>query len=403
MGVTMETQLPTLPVELPAFSADPSPFLEAARRQHPWLARFSQGYIVHGCQAVTDLLADEEHLRPGFGPVVDFYGLQGTMWGRFMQEIIMARSGDDHKRLRDSIRSFFTPRRASGARDMIKNLVCGLLDQWAPRREFDFADFASHIPVAVVFGLLGVSTDTVARIRSALENQLLSVTLDPAAKPLFLAGWDVLWDFADTLVKEHETRGELDVNSLLDSLIVARNVGQLDEIELRFMVLTMVIGGYDTTKNQLTMTMKLIVERPELYARCADDLQFSGKVVNEALRHSATVSPFRAVAGDFEYRNFSFSKGETLVLSTPLAGRDPMVFARPETFDPDRSNTNHHVGFGRGIHNCPGQFVARTLMQETLHLAAQRLKNPRITGEIEWRSILGSWGQKHLNIAFEPA
>jgi hypothetical protein len=403
MKPSVEDPLPTLPVETSEFSADPGPFLEVARRQHPWLARFSLGYVVHGWQAVTDLLADDENLRSGFGPVVDFYGLQGTMWGRFMNELIMARSGDDHGRLRTSIRPTFTPRRAADAREMIRSLVCTLLDEWAPKCEFDFADFAANIPVAVVCGLMGVSTESIPRIRSALENQLLSVTLDPAAKPLFLEGWEVLWEFADTLVKERQGRSELDQNSLLDALIIARNAAQLDDIELRFMVLTMIIGGYDTTKNQLTMTMKLLLERPDLYARCAQDIQLCSKIVNEALRHSSTVSPYRAVAQDFEYRGFGFRQGETLVLSLPLAGRDPSMFKQPETFDPERPNAHRHVGFGGGSHNCPGQFIAKTLMQETLQLTSQRLRNPRVSAAIEWRSILGAWGLKHLRIAFDQS
>lgn len=102
----------------------------------------------------------------------------------------------------------------------------------------------------------------------------------------------------------------------------------------------MVIGGYDTTKNQLTMTMKLLVERPTLYTRCAQNVEFCGKVVNEALRHSATVSPFRAVDDDFIYGDINLRKGETLVLATPLVGRDRVVFRQPETFDPERPNAN---------------------------------------------------------------
>ena len=56
-----ENPIPTMPVETPEFSAKPWPYLEAARREHPWLARFSLGYIVHGYQACCDLLADDEN------------------------------------------------------------------------------------------------------------------------------------------------------------------------------------------------------------------------------------------------------------------------------------------------------------------------------------------------------
>ena len=54
--------LPTLPVEAPEFWADPERFLAPARRRHPWLARFSQGYVVHGCQANKDLFQDDEQI-----------------------------------------------------------------------------------------------------------------------------------------------------------------------------------------------------------------------------------------------------------------------------------------------------------------------------------------------------
>ncbi len=48
MDSVAEMSIPTMPIETPEFSVDPGPFVEAARRQHPWLARFSQGYVVHG-------------------------------------------------------------------------------------------------------------------------------------------------------------------------------------------------------------------------------------------------------------------------------------------------------------------------------------------------------------------
>jgi hypothetical protein len=74
-----------LPVDTVEFSSDPDSYLEVARRVHPWLGRFSQGYVVYGYEAVADLLRDDENLVPGLGPVVEFYGMEGTMWGRFMK------------------------------------------------------------------------------------------------------------------------------------------------------------------------------------------------------------------------------------------------------------------------------------------------------------------------------
>jgi cytochrome P450 len=284
---------------------------------------------------------------------------------------------------------------------MMQRVITELLDDWAPPGEFDFAVFASFFPVTVTCGLLGVSAEPIPRMRTALENQLTSLTLDPAAKEHFMAGWDVLWDFADTVVKEREAGGEFDEESLLDAMIAAKQAGQLDETELRFMLLTVVVAGYDTSKNMLTLTMKMLLERPEMYRRCAEDKEFCGKVAQEALRHSAIATPYREVAQDFTYQGHHFRKGETVVCAPPLAGRDPAVFADPLKFDPERENAGRHVAFGRGAHICLGQFIAKNQLQEGLHLIAQRLRNPRVSGEIVWRPFLGAWGLKNLPIAFE--
>ena len=401
MALEIAAAIPKMPVETPEFAADPQPFLEAARHQHPWLARFSQGYIVYGYQACADLLTDNENMTCGFGPLLDFYKVRGTTWARFMQETLISVYSPAHARLRGSVAHAFTPRRANQQREMMQRTISMLLDKWAPRGRFDFAEFASYFPVTVICGLLGVSAEPIPRLRDALEHQLKSLTLDPAVKPQFMAGWDVLWEFADTLVSEREASGEGNVDALLDDIIAARNRGEMDATEARIMVLTILIAGYDTSKNQLGMAMKLLLDQPDLYRRCGEDLQFCRKVTEESLRHSAIATPYREVVNDFAYDNHQFRHGDMIVLAPPLANRDPKVFGAPDEFNPERENNGRNIAFGRGPHLCIGQFIARNQLQEGLHLIAQRLRNPRLDGEIEWRPFLGAWGVRSLPIAFD--
>jgi cytochrome P450 len=401
MSVVADLALPVLPVEQPTFWANPDPFIEEARRQHPWLARFSRGFIVYGHQACADLLANDDQLKPGLGAIADFYGVRGTMWGRFMDEMVLNASGETHARLRASVARAFTPKQANLARPLMRKVISDLLDQWAPRGSFDFADFAALFPVAVVLGLLGVPADTVPRMRTALDNQLTSLTLDPVAKPLFMAGWDVLWAFADEIVSEREANGAPGEESLLDALIASKNAGQLDETELRFMILVLVVAGYDTSKNMLSFTIHLLLSRPEIWKRCAEDPDYCAKVVDEALRYAGIATPYRQVAEPFTYDGSEFPAGAMVVFATSLAGRDPALFPDPLTFDPERDNAKRHVSFGRGGHICLGQFIAKCQLEEGLHLITQRLRNPRLAGEVEWRPFLGAWGPKHLPIAFD--
>jgi cytochrome P450 len=107
------------------------------------------------------------------------------------------------------------------------------------------------------------------------------------------------------------------------------------------------------------------------------------------------------VTEEFTYDGFHFPKDAIVVFATSLSGRDPLAFPDPLTFDPERAQVNRHVAFGRGMHICLGMFIARNQLEEGLHLIAQRLKNPRLAGEISWRPFLGTWGLKNLPIAFD--
>jgi cytochrome P450 len=406
MTLITEMPLPLLPVDDPAFHKDPMPFVEAARRQHPWLARFSSGYVVHGYQALKDLAFMDDKLEMGLDGIVEFYQAQGTPWANFMTGMLNSTTGADHKRLRASIASAFTPRSANLARPLMQQAICALLDEWIPKGEFDFAEFAAYFPVTVLCGVLGVSSEPIPRIRCAIEGHMASLTLDRALIPEFMAAYDVLWKFVDDLVLQREKRNSLSSNSadehgLLDVLIATKNAGNLNETELRYMLLVLLIGGYDTSKNMLTLTVHLLLQHPHYWARCAEDFAFCSKVIEEMLRHTNIATTFRNVKEEFDYQGHRFPKNILVTFATPLANRDPSVFPEPMRFDPDRvyANDNRHLSFGRGAHICPGQFLARTQLQEGLHLIAQRMPHPRLAGEVAWRPFLGAWGLSTLPLS----
>jgi cytochrome P450 len=236
-----------------------------------------------------------------------------------------------------------------------------------------------------------------------LEAQLVAITMNKDAMPDFMAGYQTMWDFADQIVRDREASGESDPDAALDAMIAARAAGQLDDRELRHLIMVLLFAGYDTSKNMLTMIMHLLLERPEMYARCAQDRAYCSLVVEEALRHSTIATPVRQVQKSFVYDNFRFPEGAIVYMATPLAGRDPAAFGEPLRFDPERTDKTPHVAFGRGPHICIGQFLARNMLEEGLHLVAQRLRNPRRAGDIDWRPLLGSWGLRTLPIAFDAA
>jgi cytochrome P450 len=399
-----ELDLPELPIEGPEFSADPMRFLEPARAKHPWLARFSKGYVVHGYEAAHALLYMDEKMGPHFSGLVEYYGAEATDWGRFMRDQVATTNGPRHDRLRASVAAAFTPRWANRTRPLMRQVICALLDEWAPKGAFDFADFASYFPITVMCGLLGVPSGPVREIRDALDLQMACMRMDRDIFPDILQAYDLLREFAAGVIADRERSGAHDEDLLLDALIEAKRSGALTGDELRDLLITLLLAGFDTSKNELTLTMHALLDRPADYARCAVDADYCRSVVQESLRRTSVVSPSRTVFEDVEWGGVRFPAGTYLSFAVALTGRDPAAFADPMAFDPERAQRPRHMAFGRGAHMCLGQHLATAQMEEGLHLIAQRLTRPRLAGEVTWRPFRSAaWGLHTLPIEFEPA
>jgi cytochrome P450 len=140
-----------------------------------------------------------------------------------------------------------------------------------------------------------------------------------------------------------------------------------------------------------------------MYRRCAEDLAWCKKVSEENFRYLTTSTIPRIVTKDITYRDVLIPAGTLLFFPVSISGRDPVI-DHADAFDPERDQAKKkHITFGMGVHICLGQFIARAQIEEGLHQIAQRLRNPRRTGESSWRPFYGVWGLKGLPIAFDTA
>jgi cytochrome P450 len=252
-------------------------------------------------------------------------------------------------------------------------------------------------------GLLGVPSGPVREIRRALDLQMACMTMNRDIFPEISAAYEMLRDFASSLIAEREQIAQMNPDLLLDALLLSRRAGKLDGIELRDLLITLLLAGFDTSKNELTLTMHALLERPEILDRCSRDADYCRSVVRESLRRTSVVSPSRTLFEDVEYGGIAFPAGTYICFAVSLTGRDPAVYANPMEFRPERAEGPRHIAFGRGTHLCLGQYLATAQMEEGLHLIARRITRPRLAGEVTWRPFRsGAWGIRTLPIAFEP-
>jgi cytochrome P450 len=402
MQLVTDLKLPYLPFDKPDFAADPLSFIEVARREHPWLAKCSVGYIVHEYNAMKDLYLMDDKLRISIDQVTEIMGAKGTPWGRFMEDQLIAAQGPRHTRIRNSVAASFTPRRINGLRSLMRGVVSRLLDEWAPKRAFDFTEFASNFPIRVMFGFMGASDEAFERIHTSLETQGLSYSMDPSLLPAMEEAYKVLWAFVDNLVNERRKRVGPNEGQLLDDLLAANAAGQLNDVEVRELLIFLFAAAYDTSKNMTTLFVYQMLEHPEVWTRCAKDFTFCKKVVEEVFRHTSVSNVPRTVKHEVVYRDVVFPKDTVLILPLSVAGQDPMAFSDPKELRPERVHTNRHIAFGRGMHMCLGQHLARAQIEEGVHLMAQRITKPKLAGKVTWRRFPGAWGIESLPIEFEP-
>lgn len=400
-----DLDLPHLPMETPEFAADPFPWFTDARGQHPWLATSIFGLVVTEYAAMKDLMWLDVRMRTANDGVVEIMGATDTFSGDFIARNIFNQQGDTHRRLRDALAPIFTPRHANEVRSLMREVIDDLLDKWMPKGQFEFQEFASYFPIAVLNRMIGGPIETVPRLRSSMEMAGQFFSLDASLLPAIDAAYIVIEEFLQGLLADRRAQSaQAGQEDLLDKLIAAGAEGRLSDREIIDLLLFLYTAGYDTSKNVLTLIMRQMIDHPDLYDRCAADEEFCRKVVEEMLRFCGVSTSTRLTTEDVEYRGVLLPRDTLIFFPVSVAGRDPGSFPNPDVFDPTRpiDPEYRHIGFGRGAHVCLGQHLARVQLQEGLHRIAQRLRNPKLAGEIEWRPFPGIWGLKGLPITFTP-
>lgn len=398
-----ELELPYLAMDQAWFAEDPFPHFAKARQAHSWLATSPHGFVVTDYFAIRELMRMERHFRMPHRDIVSAMGAEGTLWGKFLVESIQGTSDEIHKRLRDTLAPAFTPREANRQRELMGRVINRLLDQWAPKCRFDFEEFASNFPITVFCEMVGASPNVVPNIRASMEAIGLGFSLDKTLLPALEEAVEVMFRFVEDLVVRRRSGERLSKDrDLLDTLIEAQAGGRMSDAELLNLLIFLFVAGYDTSKNVLTLIMYRMVERPDMYARCAVDKDYCRKVVEETFRFNGVAASPRVVEEDLVYRDILFQKDAIIFFPWSVATRDPAAVENAEIFDPERRQANTHVGFGLGPRICLGRYIALAQLEEGLHLIAQRISNPRITGPLDWRPFPGTWGLKGLPLEFEP-
>lgn len=130
------------------------------------------------------------------------------------------------------------------------------------------------------------------------------------------------------------------------------------------------VAGFETTANQITNFVYLLLDRPDLVAQIQRDPGRIPALVEELLRlvPLGVGGTFPRVASeDLEIGGQPVRRGETVIASLGAANQDPRAFECPREVQPGRPG--QHVAMGRGPHFCLGTHLAKTELAAALRAA----------------------------------
>ncbi len=369
-------------------------------RERSWCAQTPAGLMLLEYEDVLWLLRDPRWQELGADALPLIGITDGPLWDWF-HEIVSAKEGEDHARLRRLVSRAFTPKRVEALRPLMRSTAHNLIDRFEKDGACEFVSaFAAPYPVRVISALLGVPPEDFERFHAWSRDLSLAFgSRIGEERSRIEAALMNLNDYVDGLLA---ARASQPADDLISALLAAEERGdRLSREELRAMVTVLIFGAQDTTQCQLACAAATFIDHPDQWRRLGEDPDAAVAAAEEVLRFEPAGSGSPRIATvDLEYKGRFIPAGTIAIPSGPAANRDPKIYRDPDRFDMNRTHDEPMLTFGGGTHYCLGASLARIEIQEALVILSRRLPNLAADGQAQWRRGSQIRGPESLGIRF---
>lgn len=322
----------------------------------------------------------------GVPPMVEF-------WPRKL--IPEELDGEEHTRYRRLLSPFFSPSAIRPMADSVRKRAHDLISAVLGHDEIDFVRaVALPLPSSVFLDLFGLPPEQ-ADVFTSWTEQLLH-SGDPEASAA--VGQRVV-EYLLGLIAERRDEPRADLISTLTTVVVDGQPLTTEEVlDTAFLLF---IAGLDTVTSQLGVMFYHLARDVELQRRLRANAELVPAAVEELLRAYPIVPPARTLTRDYTLGGVQMRKGDTVLLATSAASRDPQEYQNPRIVDVDRPAVST-TAFGLGPHRCLGSHLARQELVIVLELMIEMMPEfERAPGfEPKWHTVGNVWGIDALRLRF---
>lgn len=366
--------------------SDPFPFYAWARDEAPVFLSKETGYYVVSRHADVKAVFEDwrtfssENAQAPMRPMCE-EGRRIMRDGGFTAYSgLSARVPPEHTRLRAIVQGCFGPRRFKAIEPQIRTIVNAQIDSFISRGHADFfREFAYDVPALVLFKLVGVPNEDIAKVKAwSVSRALLTWgNLSDAEQLPHAHNMVDYWAYCRALVAARHRDATDDLPG--DLVRLQAEGAQIDDDEIAGVLYSILFAGHETTTTLLANGVdSLLTYRRNWQAIVADPSKIPA-AVDECLRFSPSIVAWRRKAlRDATIGGVPIPVGANILLLIGSANRDERAFAHPTEFDIARRDARQHMAFGYGIHACVGQQLSKLETTVALEELTRRLPSLRL-------------------------
>ncbi len=336
---------------------------------------------------------------------------RGRMFDKMTEVLgygLATSSGKEHHEIRRMLQPTFHHQKVAGYASIMTKVAEAVADEWLPGQPFRVDHAMNDLTARVVNGILFAS-DLGAAAADAIQKRLPVVMRGMLTRTLIPGPWQRLPLPANK--RYHQAIEEMD-NGIDQAIAAYRESGhELDDMLSMLLalrdddgnpmtdkwihdqVITVAVGGIETTSAALSWCLHHIGTKPELEERVFAEvdsvlggrspefadlpkLEFTGRLVLEVLRLHAIAVYMRRTLGPTTLGDYELPPGAEIIISPYALHKNARWYPDPDRFDPDRWATDQarnlpkgaYIPFSAGASKCIADNFA--ILEITLALAA---------------------------------
>ena len=349
------------------------------------------------------LLSDPHYVRQRPGSKHPFSNKNSTpsVMDRMLSSWMIYSDPPKHTQLRNIFNPTFLPKNIQQFTPTIESICLELISDIAnaPDEIELVSEFSYPLPVLVICDLLGVPSSD----RGLFKAWFLDITEatntgnDDDIKKAEPTGFAICQYFQD-LISERQTQPRNDFISELSNKQLTD--GTLNRDELVFNLVMLIWGGHETTKNLISNGLLTLMHHPESFELLRQNPQQLELAIEEMLRFESPIQKVSRWSTEASlFGEYEIPENTLIVALIGAANRDPLYFPHSHIFDISRK-PNRHIAFGKGMHHCIGNALARVESRVAIATIINPFPNLKLKS-YQWRCYSAFRSLEHFNDQFE--